>query len=124
LQNANGDLKIYQTDDGYSTIKSSAGTSTWYHVFVRMASSYARTCHVDGSQVYSATTGTNGDSTNFYVGSGYNSTFNGYLDEVRISSVARSATYGTTSYNFLSDPASCITVGNEELESKGAPVYL
>ena len=54
--------------------------------------------------------------TQFYIGSSRDvyAHYKGWLDEVRISDIARSDYWLNTSYNTMNDPSSFFSVGSEE----------
>jgi hypothetical protein len=60
-----------------------------------------------------------------YIGSNYygGELFNGTIDEVRVSGVARSASWIQASYNNQKDPATFYTVGSEESQSSTAVTF-
>jgi len=94
--------------------------SGWYQVTITRAGSTA-TCYSNGSQTaqnasFSATF-TNDTSVRIGNSTAYNEPPTGILDEVRISSIARSTDWIKTEYNNQSSPSSFYTYGGLETQS-------
>ena len=104
-----------------TTISSSANSiwcNTWYHVVGTYASGTGLKLYLNGTQVASSSayTGSLGydsripnigrELTTYYL-------FNGTIDEVRLSSVVRSASWVSTEFNNTANPASFETIGAE-----------
>jgi len=96
--------------------------NTWYHVCVNMTSSNAAEFYIDG-QLYQSVWGPGpalssvnpldlGRYDDYY--------FNGSLDEVRISSTARSAAWIATEYQNQSNPTEFSSLGIEEVANAPA----
>jgi hypothetical protein len=87
--NTNNPWLIYHgTSEAYASVSPSA--NTWYHVaYVR--SSGVTKLYVDGTSIISQNDTTNYTNTFFVIGGGYSSSFlmDGYIDEFRISHMAR-----------------------------------
>lgn len=65
------------------------------------------------------------NSGNLYVGSDDSSAyFNGRIDEVRISKIARSTTWLSTEYNNQNDPSTFFTIGSQEENSFTDKMFL
>lgn len=98
-------------------------TSTWYHlVGTYVASSHTVALYVNGVSKSdgSASGWGTGTSTANRIGqrNDGNGKFTGSLDEIRISNVARSAGWITTSYNSQSSPSTFYSVGSAQTVSQ------
>ncbi|TLX79080.1 MAG: LamG domain-containing protein [Thaumarchaeota archaeon] len=74
--------------------------------------------YINGTRVGSSTTAhQSGTPSSFYVGtySSLSELFNGNLDEIRISNIARSANWIATEYNNQASPSTFFTVQNPEM---------
>lgn len=105
---------------------------TWYHVVCVYNAGVGSKIYVNGVDVNATRVGTTGDPTKnvggsasqpLFVGGRWSGAyptgnvanfFNGTLDEIRISKVARSASWATTSYTNQNDPSHFSSVGTEE----------
>jgi hypothetical protein len=103
-------------DSGYTF----ASASSWYHV-VMVRSATTVSFYVNGVQTPLTNASTpNAVATRFTIGNELDSAnspyrfFDGIIDEVRISSSARSADWIKTEYNNQSAPSSFYTVGGEQ----------
>jgi RHS repeat-associated protein len=112
--------------DGSGTNTLSAGT--WYYLTLTYDSATGLTGYVngavDGSGGAQGNLASNSGST--YIGFDGGRWWNGAIDEVRVSSAARSAGWIATEYNNQSSPATFYTVGGAQSQggSGGGPVYL
>jgi len=123
----NGNWQIYTTSSTYTP-------GAWYYIVATREGYNPPKIYVGGVQVEG--TCTVGSCTNdmledenaLNIGAGidndgdYNWGFNGIIDEVRISSTARSAGWIETSYNNQKDPGSFLSVGEEEGSGGQDPV--
>jgi len=129
---SNGKFSVYFRDDANHAVGSSSvetgNQSVWYYhaaTLTRDAGGYLR-LYINGSNVASVSSSTLGDINPsgkvFYVGQVSNDPnsayFDGCIDEVRVSNVARDASWINTSYNTMSNPSSFISVGSEEMQLK------
>jgi len=110
----------------YASFTPTAGE--WYYITIVWKSGNVPKFYVNGAQKPTIRKGTissiyNNTGAPLYIGKGRSST-NGYLDgtldEIRISSIARSAAWILTSYNNQKDPSTFYTIGEEETYT-GAP---
>ncbi len=126
---ANGGLIVDGV--GYFTRATSGDLkdSTWHYVFLRYdgetlgVGSDGDNEGTDGSML-----GNISDyATNAYIG-GYTNIgtlgFNGLIDEVRISNIARSTAWISTEYNNQNDPISFMTFGDEQSFSSPTTIYV
>jgi len=113
---------VVWVDSGYTF----GATGTWYHVVMERASGTTK-FYVNGTQTASTSASTPGVPTfNFTVGAqkGPSATvryFNGLLDEVRVSAIARSADWINTEY--CNQSASCVFYSTGSENSVGNPVF-
>ncbi len=109
----NDDFRLY-LNGSYATDKTTINTSTPYHVVLTYDGT-TFTWYINGTSVYTKTQSMTASFGNIYVGrSNSGEYFNGTMDEVRISSAARSAGWIGTEYNNQSTPASFYTVGQQQ----------
>jgi hypothetical protein len=97
-----------------STTTPSAGT---WHYAVYTYDGTTNMLYIDGTQVATSTTLPDSGSVNsFYVGtySSLSEYFNGYLDEIRYSKIARSASWISTEYNNEATPSIFYTIGPQQ----------
>ncbi|MCL5411956.1 MAG: DUF2341 domain-containing protein [Patescibacteria group bacterium] len=130
----------YQTNNLRSFFNGSSGDrntitnealspSTWYHVVTTCNIASAQDCriYINGVEATYAMTSNETGSANNDAGNSFRlaqdsvSRFglNGRLDEARVSSIARSATWITTEYNNESSPSTFYSVASEEVNSSG-----
>jgi len=90
--------------------------NTWYHIIGTFDGSTARLYRNADSPVSSAHAAPNWPSEGTFIGdrSAGSRQFNGIIDEVRFSDVARSSGWIITSYSNQYDPSGFSSVGNEE----------
>lgn len=97
--------------------QTSAGAMVWQHITGVWTSNSSRQVYVNGvSGAVETTTIVPGLTPNgFVLGAdwAYTNNFYGYLDEVRVSNVARSADWIATCYNAQSAPGTFLTLGAE-----------
>ncbi len=82
-------LQIY-SGGGYVTVTNSSQTNRWYHMAIRREGALVSVL-LDGQQIWSGSRGTGGNRGAIWLGSGYTGYYRGLLDEVRLSTEARSA---------------------------------
>lgn len=120
---SSGKLAIYTETTGVSganyddTGTATLSTATWYHLAATYNASAGLVGYVNASS--DGTDGADGNleagAPNLYIGwDQINGYFDGRIDEVRISSVARSAHWITTAYNNQNAPGSFYSVGTEQ----------
>ena len=127
-----GDIDVFMDVDGAPRelkrrVNAGAGDNSWHHVVITYDGSRdvsGLRVYVDGSEPTTQATANTvnaGDSMattlNFYLGRNSGDTaawYNGALDEVRISSIARSADWIATEYNNQNSPGTFCIVGSEE----------
>lgn len=112
-----GKLSLYYkiVNPTYLSGNTSISVNVWtYACFVYDGSAFR--LYKDGASDSDLTTGTDVNSipNDFYIGSGYNSGFNGIIDEFRISNTARSAQWIETEYNNQSSPSIFYSIGSEQ----------
>lgn len=112
----NNQLRFFSDAATFPTVISTgviADTTTWHHVaYVRTGSTYI--FYIDGSQdsTGSQSGSFNNNSFGLFIGSDATSgsTFNGSIDEVRISNSARSASYMKGTYNNQWSPSTFFSI--------------
>jgi hypothetical protein len=123
----NGNILRFLIGDGSEYVLSSSVTissGVWTHVAgVRAPGSM--TVYINGVAVGTRTEATTGDFFTGYgapgIGSGtYDASFSGTMDEVRVSSVNRSAAWITTEYRNENAPGTFLTVGAQEIQAAGS----
>jgi hypothetical protein len=101
--------------DGTGTTTLSAGT--WYHIVQTYDSVSGLITYVNGSVdgTAAANGAAQGSMVRFEVGNEFsqNRFFDGLIDEVRVSNIARSASWVVTSYNNQSTPGTFLSAGTE-----------
>jgi len=105
---------------------SNINTGTWYHAAATWDGSNAK-LYVDGDEkdTYAITGSISYFGTQMSFGTrNSGDDFDGTLDEIRISNAARSANWLLTTYNNISSSSTFYTIGTEETDSGGAPVYI
>ena len=136
IKNDTGRWRFSDTaiDDATGNYKAYEGTTTynygqWHHVVMVYAADNELRLYVDGIPDGTLAVGTYGSLSNSLptaigaaisangVEGTYSQWFDGFLDEIRLSDVARSAGWISTSHTNQSDPVSFISLGNLELES-------
>lgn len=118
-----GYLNAYINSTGAGVFPSLA-INTWYHVVLIIENTGYLTAYVNGAQTYPRTflavpaTGT----TPLCMGSDYSAdtyTLNGYMDEIAITSDAKSAGFALTRYNMLMNPQTFWTQGTSFSVGRG-----
>jgi len=123
-----GKLALYQsataTVDYDGTGTNTLSVSTWYHIVMTYDSTNGLIGYLNGSQ--DGTAGANGNGQNFSASSGcdigqdaHNAGrfWNGSLDEIRLSTVARSADWITATYNSHKPSSTFIGKGGQQAVS-------
>lgn len=123
-----GAYEAIQTGKGYvfdwagkpTTFGTTTSASTFYHVAVTHDGTYMN-YYIDGTLMSSTTVSTDfwTNSNSLLIGGGNRSTstplyFNGIIDEVRVSSSARSSDWILTQYNNQNSTSTFYTLGDEE----------
>lgn len=111
---------FYDTGAGWVGI--GTGADSWsqaWHLFHYCVTAGEQRIYVDGQQENSATNAAaisyGGGNTHIAAhGSGSGYSFDGKIDEVRVSSVVRSAAWILTDYNSMNNPAAFAAIGAEE----------
>jgi RHS repeat-associated protein len=104
--------------NAYPLLSGAMHAQTWYHIALTWnTTTLTAIGYVNGAQVFDTNSSNLWPSTisDLAIGSGYDTTryWNGLLDEVRISTAARSADWIATEYNNESSPWSFYTLGSE-----------
>ncbi len=69
-------------DNGYAVASTTLVAGTWYHAVYAKAAAGAVTIYLNGSSAITYTQADINNDTNSYIGSGFNSQFDGVIDEV------------------------------------------
>jgi RHS repeat-associated protein len=106
------------TFTGYSLLSHSLQPNTWYHVALSWNTATSDAIgFINGTQVFNSSTSTLWPASiaDLAFGTGYNTSriWKGLLDEVRISSTARSSDWIATEYNNQSSPSSFYSLSAE-----------
>lgn len=121
---------FYHTSSGWSSIGSGSNyAGTGWHHFAYTATAGSQVLYVDGAAVASDTVANaisySGVGSNTFIASHANGDsnypFTGLIDEVRISSAVRSASWIATEYASVNDPA-FLSVGSEQSTAPGTTV--
>jgi len=109
---ATGEIQMFVNGKTVSRI---TNTYEWHHVVGTYDGTIAR-MYIDDNVPSVTTTTLTWPNQSTYIGDRLtgNRAFQGKLDEIRISDIARSAAYITTSFNNQNDPTPFIIVGEEE----------
>lgn len=115
-----GKPTFYSNGGGWDSFNSTIHDGNWHHVAVRLTGGTAY-CYKDGAADGTPASGSPSSiSWNFYIGcsAGAGQFFEGQIDEVHVSNVARSADWILTEFNNQNDPgdignAGFYTVGDE-----------
>jgi hypothetical protein len=100
----NGDYTPY--DDQYSLIHFQSNGSTYKSIYINGASRYSNGTTADNPDA---------DLTGLAIGSGIDTEYHkGTIDEFRVATVVRSATWISTEYNNQNAPSTFFTIGAEE----------
>ena len=109
---------LVRSTKGTPAFGASLTQGVWQHLVITKADT-TWTLYKDGSQAGSSVTCSvsNSATAGVHIGGATDTSisFNGDLDEVRVSSALRPISWIQTSYNNQSDPAGSITVGDEHL---------
>lgn len=114
-------------NSSFSTIRDvSPSNNAWHHIVATISSTTA-TVYVDGALLCTGTfSGTSNGNSSLEIGrydSGYY--FDGSIDEVRVSKVARSADYVLTCYNNQNSPSTfCRYPSSEDPMTETVPMFL
>jgi len=102
--------------NGGSAGSTSISLNTWYYVVATYEGSDARLYLNAGAPITKASSPPNWPSQGTYISDRYagQRQFHGYIDEVRLSNIARSAEWIKTCFNNQYNPASYYTVGIEQ----------
>jgi len=113
------ELRIYIRDSGspYFARTSQPSLGEW-HYWTGTYDGSTISVYLDGQKGTDAShSGINTDISYLYIGRGYSNYIDSLIDEVRISNIARNASWISTSYNTMNNTDSFISVGNEEVSS-------
>jgi len=120
-EDSSGDFGVAIGNGGFNGYALSTGglnPNTWYHIALTWnTATSSATGYVSGTPVFNSNSSNLWPSTlqNVAIGSGYNTgrNWNGIIDEVRISNIARTADWVTTEYSNQSSPSTFYSLYSE-----------
>lgn len=114
VQNNAGTLQFY-VQGGYRETSATITTGVWNHYAVTKTAGHLFTFYRDGLALPSTYAGAAVSATfpSVSIGTGYNGQINAVVDELRVSSTARSASWLLAEYNNAIDPSTFYAVGAE-----------
>ena len=124
-EDSNGDFSVVIGNgsfNDYSYMQGSMQINTWYHVELMWNTATSNAIgYLNGSQIFNSKSSNLWPATiaDLAFGVGYNTDriWNGLIDEVRVSNVARSADWAATEFNNQSSPATFYALNAESVET-------
>lgn len=128
------EARIYTSSLGSGSDTSVAGSvdgTQWTHVVGVLTNSTNRALYINGTYIGTDTNNKSPSGINairigsigpYWISQGYTGFYNGSIDDVRISNIARSADWIATEYNNQSSPSTFYAVGAESTDTT-APVF-